>query len=197
VGLARSVPNLGYAARVRATDNPFESPKAELEPDRPAATGSDEQVRRELLNHEASIKAIGRLDILGGVVAVLVGFGMLADTEAELPAVVGATAIFMAIGVVSAWVGNKLRTLDPRGRVAAAVLHGLGLFGFPVGTLVSAYVLWLVLSEKGRRVLSTEYQGVVERTPHIKYKTPIVLVVLAALVLGLLLLGMVASLFGA
>lgn len=181
---------------MRATDNPFESPKTELEPERPTlASGSDEQVRRELLNHEASIKSVGRLNILGGVLAIIVGFAMLADTDPELPAV-GATAIFVAIGLVTGWIGNKLRTLDPRGRLPAALLHAVGLLGFPFGTLVSGYVLWLVLSEKGRRVLSTEYQGVVARTPHVRYKTPVLIVALAVLVIGSVVATMVMALLG-
>ena len=47
----------------------------------------------------------------------------------------------------------------------------LGLPMVPVGTLIALYLLYLFLSQKGRTVLSTDYRGVIERTPDIRYRT--------------------------
>lgn len=177
--------------------NPFETPSTELAvaaSSEPYAI-EDERLRRALLNHEVSIQAVGRLMILGGGIATLAGLSILVAAVAgelrEAAPVIGLTAAYLGLGVGSLWVGNQLRTLDPRGRIPGALINGFGLVGFPVGTLISAYILYLLLSEKGRQVLSREYQGVVARTPHIRYKTPIVLIV----VLTLLVSAAVAALF--
>lgn len=177
--------------------NPFETPRAELglaSSTDPYAI-EDERLRRALLNHEVSIQAVGRLMILGGVIATFAGLSILVAAFAgelrELVPVAGLAAAYVGLGVGSVWVGNRLRTLDPRGRIPGAIINGFGLVGFPVGTLISAYILYLLLSEKGRRVLSLEYQGVVTRTPHIRYKTPIVLIVLFAFLVA----GAVGALF--
>lgn len=37
--------------------------------------------------------------------------------------------------------------------------------------IVSLYFLYLLHSEKGKRVMTTEYQQIVEQTPHIQYRT--------------------------
>ena len=174
---------------MRMTDNPFESPTAELvdaPPPASEATASDEATRRELLKHEASILAIGRLMRLGALFMGLVALSMLAAGVAtdESPGVMtGIAVVYGGLAVVSGWCGTRLRNLDPRGRVPAAVFNGIGLIGFPIGTLVSGYILYLLLSERGRRVLSIEYQGIVARTPHIRYRTPVVVLVVAALLI--------------
>jgi hypothetical protein len=47
------------------------------------------------------------------------------------------------------------------------VLSGIGLLGFPIGTLINGYILYLFLSKKGRTVFAPEYQEVIEATPHV------------------------------
>jgi hypothetical protein len=79
--------------------------------------------------------------------------------------------------------------LQPWVRIPATIVSVLGLAGVPLGTLISLYALWLIHSRKGRLVLSPEYSEIVEATPHIKYRTPIwVWIVLAVLVAGIGLL---------
>jgi hypothetical protein len=183
---------------VSSPHNPFETPLAEVgvAPSTTPYAIEDERVRRELLNHEASIRAVGTLMILGGVFAVLAGLSLLvaafvAGELREMIPVVGLTVGYLGLGVGSVWVGYALRMFDPRGRIPGAIINGFGLVGFPVGTLISAYILYLLLSEKGRRVLSPEYQGVIARTPHIRYQSSIVVIVLVVVVL----VAAVAALF--
>lgn len=180
--------------------NPFEPPRVELGlgPPETATSPDDERVRRELLNHEVSIQAVGRLMILGGVLAALAALALLVagiGSKADGPGLLlGLGAAYLGVGGLSAWIGNLLRTLNPGGRIPGALVNGLGLLGFPVGTLISSYILYLLLSQKGRRVLSAEYQGIVARTPHIRYKTPLILVLLFGVLVLLAVAAIVASL---
>lgn len=69
------------------------------------------------------------------------------------------------------------------------MLACIGLLGIPVGTLINAYILWLLFSKKGKRVFSVDYQRIIAETPHIKFRTPIFAwVVLAVLIAGLVVL---------
>jgi hypothetical protein len=173
--------------------NPFEPPRVELGlGSADTASGpEDERVRRELLNHEVSIQAVGRLMMLGGVLGALAALSLLVagvqSPESEPGLMLGLGAAYLVVSVLSLWIGNQLRTLNPSGRIPGALVNGLGLIGFPVGTLISSYILYLLLSRKGRRVLSAEYQGIVARTPHIRYKTPLIIVLLFGLLVILAL----------
>ena len=60
--------------------------------------------------------------------------------------------------------GERIGKRSHLAAAAALVLLVLGLLGFPIGTLISAYGLWLVLSAKGRVVLSPEYAAIVAAT---------------------------------
>jgi hypothetical protein len=96
--------------------------------------------------------------------------------------------VLAALAVVAFAVGRGLRTLSPGVRIPASILAALGLLGFPLGTLINGYALWLIHSEKGRRILSADYAAIVEATPHVEYRTPI----LAWIALALLILTLVA-----
>ena len=78
-------------------------------------------------------------------------------------------------------------------RIPTGILSGIGLLAFPIGTLINAYVLYLIFSAKGKMVFSDEYRAVIEQTPHIKYRTSIIVWI----VLGLLLLLIAFGIFGA
>jgi hypothetical protein len=75
-------------------------------------------------------------------------------------------------------------------------LSGVGLLGFPVGTLINGYILFLLFGRKGKTVFSEEYQVVIEQTPHIKYRTPLVVWILLGLVLFVIGAGLIAALIG-
>jgi len=99
-----------------------------------------------------------------------------------------AGALMVAMAAVLSVVGRGLRTLRPWVRIPAVLLSILGLFGFPIGTLINGYIIWLILSKKGRRVLSHEYAAIVAATPQVKYRTSIVVWTL----LGVIVLFVIA-----
>jgi hypothetical protein len=72
----------------------------------------------------------------------------------------------------------------------------LGLIGFPIGTLISVYFLYLLLSQKGAYVFSPEYAQVIAATPHIQYKTSIVVWIFLGLLLVVIFLAIVFTVIG-
>jgi len=84
-------------------------------------------------------------------------------------------------------VARGVRKLLPWARTTASVLAGIGLLGFPLGTLINAYILYLLLSKKGKRIFEADYKAIIDATPHVKYRTSIVVWI----VLGILVAGFV------
>ena len=169
----------------------------------PTLNPSQEQeaVRNTYLKHEASVQAVGSLYLLGAIILTLAGAATLAGLTAEpgktsaqdavTSQVVG--VLFIGLGLLQLRVGLWLRKLNPKARTPATVLSAIGLLGFPIGTLVNTYVLYLLRSKKGEMVPSSYYQDVISATPHIKYKTPVIVWVLLGLLVVLLILGISAA----
>jgi len=159
-----------------------------------------EATRRRFLSHEASIQSIGVLYLIGGVLSVLYGAFMIsmalagfAQVNAQqvsvliFPVILG--FVVLALGVAQGYAGHCMRILNPSGKVLAIIMAAIGLIAVPLGTLISIYVLWLLLSEKGNVVFSPEYRRVIDATPHIKYRTSIIVWVFVFLLIALVLLG--------
>jgi hypothetical protein len=172
-----------------ATANPYAAPAAPVEDVSPNAEA--EAIRREHINHEASIKAVGFLYYIGGVAVTISGIVTLGGKDGPAMAVV-----LMLVGVAQFFAGWGVRGLTKWGRVAGCILSGLGLLAFPIGTLINAYILYLFLSKKGRTIFAPEYKDVIAATPHVKYKTSIVVWIFLALIGALILFGIVAGFMG-
>ena len=173
-----------------ATANPYAAPAAPVED---VSTNAEaEAIRRAHISHEASIKAVGFLYYLGGVGVTLAGIMGLASGGA--PAVV-LSALMLLVGVGQFFAGWGVRGLTHWGRVLGCVVSGLGLLAFPIGTVINAYILYLFLSKKGRTVFSPQYKDVIAATPHVKYRTSIIVWIFLALVLGLIVLGIAMPYF--
>lgn len=187
--------------------NPYAPPQT-LEP------GSDssaefEQLRKAHLGHEASVKSAGilywisavGLVIMGGFWLSLVASAASASTpEADGTGVVIVAAIgvlLLSVGVFQFWVGNGLRKFRQSARIPTGILSGIGLIGFPLGTLINAYILYLVFSKKGSMIFSDRYKEIMAATPHLKYRTStaswIVLGILVLLLLTLIGYGIYSA----
>jgi len=157
-----------------------------------------ETVRKQYLTHEASLKSIGVLYLIGSVIMLGIGAvsicGLMPDNHQEQSAAFqwGFGLFFIAIGALQFQVGRWLRVLNPKARTPATIFAILGLLGFPFGTLINGYILYLLRSKKGDMVFSESYREVITATPHIKYKTSIVIWIL----LGLLVLFLGFALVG-
>lgn len=193
---------------MNTTDNPFAAPLTETTREDDVATvgGDQESLRRMHLKHEASLRSIGTLFL---IFAVFWGFAafvyVLIITEAlpaEADEPISAAGLGFAIAITAALsaclgiAGYYLRKLTPGVRPWAIVLSLVGLIFVPIGTIISLYSLYLLISRKGTFILSEEYQHIRAATPHIKYKTSIVVWILLALVLVLAVLGVIGLIVG-
>jgi len=160
-----------------------------------------EQIRREHLNRETSVRGIGSLFYVGTLVLILfvasIVWSRFPLSNDGRPVTVqlfsfGMLGLVVLFAVVQGWVGHGLRTLNGSVRLWAVALTALGLINFPIGTVISIYFIYVLVSAKGRFVMTPEYAAIRAATPHIRYKTPIWLwIVFGFLVLSLLLLPVV------
>ncbi len=155
-------------------------------------------IRRAHLNHEANIKAVGSLYLLGAVGGLLAGILFLvmpssAKMEGGNPFGIVAAVLMLALGALYFWLGRGLRGLKPSARIPAGILSGLGLLGFPFGTLINGYILYLLFSQKGSMVFSDEYKQIIADTPDIKYRNSIIVWIFLALIVGLVLFAIIGA----
>jgi len=160
----------------------------------PVPVSAVDEIRKQYLKHEASVKSIGFLYFLGGTGLFIVGTaGIIASSVRSSGSEMVTCVILFGLGIGQFCVGCGLRRLKRWARVPSGILSGLGLLAIPIGTLINAYILYLIFSTKGKMVFSDEYHDIIKQTPHIKYRTSIVIWI----VLGLFLVLMGFALLGA
>jgi uncharacterized membrane protein (DUF2068 family) len=179
--------------------NPYQAP-GEYQPVGKSASEA-ERIRRAHIAHEASIKSIGILYMLGAIILIPASIFLLVSpqkaNDAEGMVVFGIGAMYLFLGVLQLATAVGLRKLAPWARWVAVVFSAIGLIGFPIGTLISAYILYLLLSQKGSMVFSENFKSIITATPHVKYKTSKVVWVLLILLLALFIVVIGFAVFGA
>jgi hypothetical protein len=146
----------------------------------PGPVAEAEQIRQELLEHEGELRFFGLFYLFGGIIGAVASLsmaigmvtGQLGTTELGLVPWIVILAFFGVGSLLYLRLGIGLIRLDRRVRLLAILMAAVGLFGFPVGTLINGYFLYLLLGEKGRRVLSPEYRAVIAATQHLRRKAP-------------------------
>lgn len=171
-----------------AAVNPYAPPRAHVD-DVSGASSEAEEIRREHIKHETSVRSIGMLYYLSGglmcFLSILMLGGLLASKLDGLMSGLGLA--YLAIGVLMLFVARGVRQLKPWARTTTIVLAAIGLLGFPLGTLINGYILYLMLASKGKRIFADDYKDIIAATPHVKYRTSIVVWI----VLGILLLAFI------
>lgn len=179
-------------------ENPYKAPEVE-EVEAEAVIADPERIRRLHLKHEASLKGMGTLLILGGVLvgisftAIFAGPGSRGGgmTLLQGPELV-MIAVMLVVLVLQMVVGVGLRRLAPWAWIPGIVVAAISIINIPIGTVIGGYFLYLLLAPKGRRILAADYREIVRQTPHIRYRTPvwlwILLLVLVLAVVGSLVL---------
>ena len=167
-----------------------------------------ERQRRKFLSHEASIQSIGLLHLIAGALLLLflllvlgsrtfyVTLGISNGMQGnELISTVVACVLYGGLGAVQIYTGVGLRRFTIPARRLATVFSVIGLIVFPVGTLINAYFLYILYGRKGRVVFSLEYRDVIRQTPHLRYKSSMVIRILGFVVLAVLSMVVLAALF--
>jgi hypothetical protein len=172
---------------VAAYDNPYAPTQADVA-DIAGAIPEAETIRREYIKHEASIRSVGVLYYIGGVLMAIAAVFFVVGIDQNTLGL-GLASIYAILAFFSIVVGHQLRALKPWARIASIVLSVIGLLGFPIGTLINGYILYLLLSQKGQRIFQSDYADIVAATPYVKYRTSIVVWI----VLGVLLVGILAA----
>lgn len=158
------------------------------------ADSAAEETRKLHLSHESSVRSVGSLYLIGGVGMLFLGLGQLITVAAGGRPMVEAAllaGVVLVLGGAQFWVGLSVRRLRRWTRIPVGIFSGIGLLGFPIGTIINGYILYLVFCEKGRMVFSDEYQAIVQQTPHIKQRTSIVVWI----ILGVFLLILGTAIF--
>lgn len=171
--------------------NPYAPPTAHVADIGSGADPHADAIRQEHIKHETSIRSVGILYYLASFSMVIGGIGLLTlgfkGEQTQLGFAIG--LIYLILGALSLVFARGIRQLKPWARTTCIVLSAVGLLGFPVGTLINGYILYLMLASKGKRIFEPDYPAIITATPHIKYRTSI----LVWVVLGLLLVGVAAA----
>ena len=167
--------------------NPYAPPQTPTLTAQPPELANAEALRREHIGTEATIKSVGALYYLGALYVILsipIAHTMLQLREKG--PIFGIELLLFALGLAFLSMGYGLRRLRGWARYPTIIFSGFGLLGFPIGTLINGYILVKVLGRQGRFVMTPEYQPIIAATPHVKYKTPLVVwIVLVVLILVL------------
>ncbi len=167
---------------IHMSENPYAAPSTDATAN--AQFSNQEILRKKYISHEVSIKSIGILYWISGLLMSLSLFALSLNLQENGGSVVPVVSS-IAISVFFIFVGIHIRKFKRWARIVAIILSVIGLIGFPIGTLISIYFLYLLCSKKGTVVFSEEYQDAIAATPEIKYKTSKV----TWAILGLLIVG--------
>jgi len=169
--------------------NPYAPPQSQ----RLVDDSSPESMRRAMFTHESEIKGVGLLyGLLGGLMLlpILIQGGELISGRSRGDAF-GGWLLIVVIACAALFLGAGLRRLEAWARIPVAVISGiLGVVSILtiIGPAMNGYVLWLMLSEKGRIVMSPGYRRIVDLTPEVKTRFS----VLSIFLILMLVLGIVA-----
>jgi hypothetical protein len=174
-------------------ENPYAAPESVITTV-PVSNTESEQIRQEHLSHEASVKSVGSLYYLG---AILLSLGFLAFSRTALNSgymngwglIVG-SVLMLGIIVLQWKLATGLRQLRPWVRIPTIVLSIIGLIGFPLGTIISAYILYLMFAPKSKMIFSPEYRQVIADSPHIRYRSSILKTVLIVILVMATFMGL-------
>ncbi|HXG58309.1 MAG TPA: hypothetical protein VNL91_04755 [Thermoanaerobaculia bacterium] len=112
---------------------------------------------------ESHVKVVGVLYVILGVLGVIAGlalFGLIAGAGAisgdrdaffitgTIGTIIGAFIVIMSLPSILGGIGVLRRR--NWGRVLTIVLSFINLLGFPIGTAIGAYSLWVLLNDQSR-----------------------------------------------
>lgn len=160
---------------------------------------------------------------IGTLVLLVLGSGLIpmnppnANPNAPSPEMLrgiflGLAVVYLALTLLYGGMGYGLRRLQPWARWTTVVFTALGLLytlvvsviaflanpivgaiTLLVGSLIPGYILYMMVSAKGSMVFSPEYKAIILKTPHVKYKTSLIVKIFLAILLLLIGLAVVGA----
>jgi general secretion pathway protein G len=98
------------------------------------------------------ISLLAVLDVLGGGLGLLAGMALLLTARQDTSVAAGIGGVYLVLAAAQIATGIGLWRLRPWARTAQIVFAVIGLLGFPVGTIISALILYY-LFRPGIKVL--------------------------------------------
>ena len=145
-----------------------------------------DQIRKDHINTEATIKFTGFIYMIIGVLGLLIGIDRF-------------TSIMFKIGIplgFLAW-GIGLLRLNKDARITAAILslvwvaliltHSFDWLFTAILLILNAAFSFALFGKKGRFVTTTDYRAIIVKTPHVKIKTSIGTWVLFTIIFALII----------
>lgn len=173
--------------------NPYAPPQVtELSASRPG-NAEAEAIRQEHIKTEATVKSVGTLFYLGMVlwgmlgVTIVIGFIRKTDQSIFLEG-----NVILVVAMIQGILAYGLRRLRSWARWPSVALSIIGLLGFPLGTIISIMILLNLIGAKASMVFSPQYKDIIAATPHVKYKSSVVPIILLVILL-LILIGVIVS----
>ena len=160
-----------------------------------AGQAEAERIRRKYLPHEANLRSVGLLYYLGGGLYLLVGICGLISLSAhpKISSLIVAI-ILLLLGGFLIWLARQFRTLSRNAVIPGTVVAAIGLLGIPIGTLISALILYWIHCQKGKVVFSRRYQDAIAATPEIACRTSLLVKIAFGVLLAVFALGIFAGL---
>jgi hypothetical protein len=178
--------------------NPYASPESKImiAEQNPSSFSEAEQIRHRFFKHERAIKSISLIFTLGYLfLGVLLLVLMIDAIKLSNPSfTIMIVIIFLPFIILYYWIARGLRKLNPSVRIPATLFSLPGIFIFPLGTVLTAYILYLIHCEKGNYIFSPEYRHVIMETPHIQIRTSFIVWILIIFLLLLFICAIIGLL---
>jgi hypothetical protein len=155
-------------------------------------------LRQTYFKHERAVKSIAALYMFGCLFAgiyLAVCLGLAYNDSRARPYALIGFVVLALLFMIFYWIARGVRRLNPRIRSPLTVLSAIGLLGVPLGTILNAYILYLIHCEKGKYVFSPEYQEIIAQTPYLRPRISLIVWILFGLLLTLFGLGGIVAIF--
>ncbi|MBK8284704.1 MAG: hypothetical protein IPK97_07300 [Ahniella sp.] len=178
--------------------NPYAAP-ASVVVDRDDGSSADIGIREAHVRHEQVLKSIGSLYWFGaltsGLIAIVSAITLATSESGSIAAGLVVGGLYGVFSLIAGFLGFGFRGLRPWVRIPGTILSGIGLLAIPIGTLFNGYILYLIWSAQGQVVLGPDYRGIIERTPHVRYRRTVGdwIALIVIILIGLGIAALIAS----
>ena len=151
--------------------NPYTAPLTEPEQFDPF-TQDDTRIRRQFIDCESNIRSIASVLIVGGVILIVSGVTPLVFVAINNH--IGQAVFFVVLtilGFIQFVVGLRVNRFRPSARIGAIIFCVLWLLFFPIGTIFGGVCLWYLVRPAAAYVFTKEYNDVILKTPHVRFRT--------------------------